>query len=203
MSLTLYYSPQSSASPVQWTLEELGVPYEKVCLDLKAGQQKQPEYLAINPNGLVPALRHDGATLFESAAIQIYLGETFGVEKGLYPPAGPQRAEALKWIIWCNVSVGEAISRHFRNNLDFFPADQKNPRAGEAAREDVAKLLAVLDQALSGRAYLLGDRFTLPDLHLSAWIDYVRETGIPLSAFANLDPWLQRCKDRPSFSKIE
>ena len=60
MSLTFYYSPQSSASPVHWTLEELGIPYEKVKIDLKENQQKKPEYLKLNPNGRVPLLVHDG-----------------------------------------------------------------------------------------------------------------------------------------------
>ncbi|HNN94371.1 MAG TPA: glutathione S-transferase, partial [Pseudomonadota bacterium] len=104
MSLTFYYSPQSSASPVHWTLEELGIPYEKVVVDIRKGENKTPEYLKINPNGVVPALVHDGVAIFESAAIQIYLGETFGVEKGLYPPPGPARGEVMKWIVWTNVT---------------------------------------------------------------------------------------------------
>ena len=83
MSLTFYYSPHSSASPVHWTLNELGIPYEKVLIDIKAGDNKKPEFLKLNPNGKVPLIVHDGVAIFESAAIQIYLGETFGVEKGL------------------------------------------------------------------------------------------------------------------------
>lgn len=203
MSLTFYYSPQSSASPVQWTLEELGVPHEKVRLDIRAGQTKQPEYLAVNPNGVVPALVHDGVVIFESAAIQIYLGETFGVARGLYPPPGPQRGEALKWLVWCNVTLGEAMSRHWRNNTEYFPADQRNASAGEAARADIQKLLGILDKALTGRAYLLGAAFTIPDLHLSSWVDYVKETGFDLAAYPAVSAWLAACKDRPSFSRVE
>jgi len=101
MSLTFYYSPQSSATPVHWTLEELGIPYEKVPIDLKTEQNKQPAFLKLNPNGKVPLIVHDGVPIFESAAIQIYLGETFGVDKGLFPAAGPRRGEAMKWIVWC------------------------------------------------------------------------------------------------------
>lgn len=63
---------------------------------------------------LVPVLVHDGTVIFESAAIQIYLGETFGADKGLYPNPGPRRGEALKWLVWTNVSLGEAMSRWLR-----------------------------------------------------------------------------------------
>ena len=139
MSLTFYYSPQSSASPVHWTLEELGIPYEKVKIDLKANQQKQPEYLKLNPNGRVPLLVHDGVPIFESAAIQLYLGEQFGVAKGLYPPPGPQRGEVMKWVIWTNASIGEAQSRVGRNLGHSAPEDERNAKAGARARAEVGK----------------------------------------------------------------
>ena len=103
MSLVFYYAPFSSAATVHSALEELGVPYEKVKIDLKANDQKKPAFLAINPNGKVPAIVHDGVAIFESAAIIIHLGETFGVEKNLFPAPGVKRAEALKWLVWCNV----------------------------------------------------------------------------------------------------
>lgn len=107
----------SSASAVYWALEELGVPYEKVLIDLKAGDSRKPEFLTINPNGKVPAIVHDGTTVFESGAIQIYLGETFGVERGLFPEAGPKRGAATSWIVWCSVTLVDALARFGRNNV--------------------------------------------------------------------------------------
>src|SRR5262245_46499620 len=106
MSLVFYYSPMSSASTTHWVLEELGVPYEKVKIDLQAGAQKAPDFLKLNPNGKVPVVVHDGVAIFESAALTIYLGEAFGVDKGLFPAPGPERGAAMKWIVWCNVSLG-------------------------------------------------------------------------------------------------
>ena len=91
MSLTFYYTPMSSATRVHWALEELGVPYEKVKMDLAAGDQRKPEYLALNPNGKVPLLVGDGTPIFESLAILLHLGETYGVEKGLFPAPGLER----------------------------------------------------------------------------------------------------------------
>ena len=84
MSLTFYFAPMSTASTVHWSLEELGIPYEGVEVKLKDEADKQQKLGAVNPNLKVPVLVHDGTAIFESAAIQIVLGETFGVEKGLY-----------------------------------------------------------------------------------------------------------------------
>jgi glutathione S-transferase len=201
MSLVFYYSPMSSATPVQWSFEELGVPHEKVLIDLQAGDQRKPEFLAINPNGKVPTIVHDGTPIFESAAIQIYLGETFGVEKGLFPAPGPKRGEAMKWIVWANVAAGEALSRLFRNTSDRVPAEQRNPKAAEVARADLGGLLRMLDDALKGKEYLLGT-FSLVDVHLSSWIDYVGMTGVDLKPHAAMGAWLARCCERPAYKKV-
>lgn len=203
MSLIFYYAPMSSATPVQWALEELGVPHEKVKLDLKAGDTKKPEFLKINPNGKVPVIVHDGTAIFESVAIQMYLGETFGVEKGLYPAPGPKRGEAMKWIAWCNVSAGDAVARLFRNTSDWTPDDQKNAKAGEVAKADLEAHLRVLDGALEGKQFLLGDSFSLVDVHLAAWMEYVSMTKVDFAPYRSLSAWLQRCQARPAHARAE
>src|SRR5690242_11716885 len=97
MTAKFYYSPMTSATRVHWALEELGVPYEKIKLDLTAGDQKKPEYLALNPNGKVPLfVDEEGRPIFESLAILLYLGERYGVAKGLYPASAIERAESLQ-----------------------------------------------------------------------------------------------------------
>lgn len=201
MSLTFYYSPQSSASPVHWTLEELGIPYEKVVVDIRKGENKTPEYLKINPNGVVPALVHDGVAIFESAAIQIYLGETFGVEKGLYPPPGPARGEVMKWIVWTNVTLGDAMSRLGRNLGNWGPEDERNAKAGQTAKADLTRLLGIVEATLQGRSYLTGEGFTLADLHLASWMEYVAMVGMDTSGMANLSAWVKRCGARPAHER--
>ena len=201
MSLTFFHSPQSSASPVMWTLEELGVPCEKVVVDLRAGQQRQPEFLGLNPNGRVPLLVHDGVPIFESAAIQLYLGETFGVERGLYPPPGPRRGEVMKWVVWTNVTLGDALGRYGRNSGAWGPEDERNAKAGESARTEVLGLLGILEKTLEGRQYLVGETFSIADLHVSSWIDYVRMMGIEHTSFPNLSAWVTRCTSRPAYAK--
>lgn len=200
MSVTFYYSPQSSASPVHWTLEELGIPYEKVLIDFRAGDTKKPEFLKLNPNAKVPVLVHDGVAIFESAAIQIYLGETFGVSNGLYPAPGPQRGEVMKWIVWTNVTLGEALSRVGRNLGPWAPEEERNVKAGLRAKQDIAELLQILDAQLQGRHYVAGDSLTIADLHMSSWMEYVRMMQIDLTPYQNVQSWMTRCTSRPTYA---
>lgn len=200
MSLVFYYSPQSSAVTVHWALEELAVPYEKVKIDLQARDQDKPAFKALNPNGKVPVLVHDGTPIFESVAIMIHLGETFGVAKKLYPPPGARRAEALKWLVWCNVSLGEALSRRLHSSSERIPAERHNAKAAEAAKEDVEKHLAILDEALAGKTWLVGDAFSLVDVQLAGWAAYVGMCGFDVKRWANLDAWMKRCTARPGFA---
>lgn len=199
MSLIFYYSPLSSAVTVHWALEELGVPYEKVRIDLQARDQDKPGYRELNPNGKVPLLLHDGTPIFESAAIVIHLGETFGVEKNLFPKPGLQRAEAFKWIVWAGVSLGEALSRHQHNVSPRIPAERHNAKAAEAAKRDVHELLGILDAELGKKAWLVGEAFSLADLYVASWASYVGMTGFDLKRWPKLEAWLKVVSARPGF----
>jgi glutathione S-transferase len=198
MSLVFYYAPYSSASSVHWALEELGIPYEKVQMDLQAGDTKKPDFLKINPNGMVPTIVHDGVAIFESVAIMIHLGETFGVEKKLYPPPGLERSQAVKWIVWFNVSLGEALSRYVRNTSERIPEDQRNAKAGEEGKSDVLARLGILDQELEGKSYLVGDSFTLADVHGALWMMYLGMCNLDMDSFKNITAWKTRCLERPA-----
>jgi glutathione S-transferase len=201
MSLVFYYSPMSSAVTVHWALEELGVPYEKVRVDLQAGDQKKPAFLAINPNGKVPALVHDGVKLFESVAILIHLGETYGVEKKLFPAPGLARAEALKWLVWCNVSLGEALSRWHHSGSPRVPAEIHNEKALAKAKADVEALVDILEKELAGKKFLVGDSFTLADLQVSGWFDYLGMLGFDKKKWPNTNAWTERCSSRPAHAR--
>jgi len=199
MSLTFYFAPFSTASITTLVLEELGTPCERVKLDLQKGDTKKPEFLKLNPNGRVPTLVHDGVAIWESAAITIYLGETFGEKAGLWPAAGPKRGEAMKWIVWTNVSLGEHVYRWARNTM-WAPEDQRNAKAAEAAMADVASMLRVLDGALESRAYLTGE-YTLADAHVNSYVDWLRHMKVDLSAFAHVNAWSKRCSERPAYAR--
>jgi glutathione S-transferase len=155
----------------------------------------------VNPNLKVPVLVHDGHAIFESAAIQIYLGETFGVEKGLYPAPGPARGDAMKWLVWANVSLGEAVQRWLRNTDARFDAKEQNAAAGATARKDIDALLAMLNSALDKKSYILGE-VSIVDFHLASFMQWLTMMGIGLTAFPNMAAWLERCSARPALAKL-
>jgi glutathione S-transferase len=204
MSITFYYSPMSSAVIAHWALEELGVPVEKVKIDLTKGEQKKPEYVALNPNGKVPLLVVDGTPIFETVAILSYLGETYGVEKGLYPAAGLKRAEAIKWMAWAGVTLGEALSRYSHAGHERFPKELHHEPSRARGKADVESCVAILEGELtkSKRPYLLGDAFTLVDLQLSGWVGYLGMMGFDLAKYPTVVAWSQRCTQRPAFGKV-
>jgi glutathione S-transferase len=201
MSLTFYYSPMSTATISDLVLEELAVPCERVRIDLKKKETQATEFLRLNPNGKVPVLVHDGTAIWESAAITLYLGEIFGVAKGLYPGPGPERGEAMKWVVWANVTLGDAFGRLVRNTSDWVPAEQHNAKAAEAAQSDVRDCLRILDRALTGRQYLLAG-YTLADTHVNSYIDWLRHMKVDFGDFAHLNSWSQSCTARPAYGRV-
>jgi glutathione S-transferase len=202
MSLTFYFAPFSTASTVHWSLAELGIPFEGVQVDLTDAADKQKKLGPVNPNLKVPVLVHDGTVIFESAAIQIYLGETFGVDKGLFPAAGPQRAEALKWIVWTNVNLTETTSRWQRNTSDRFPADQQNAAAGAAAKSELDHLVGIFEAALGDKSYVLGKDASLVDFHMASFFQWAAFLGVGLDSFPKTKAWFERCSARPALAKL-
>jgi len=130
----------------------------------------------------------------------MYLGELFGVEKNLYPAPGPKRGEAMKWITWANVTLGDAVGRWLRNTSEWTPAEQHNAKAAEAAQADLRNCLRILDDALEGKQFLLGG-YTLADTHLNSFTDWLRFMKMDLSAYAHLNTWSQRCAARPAYAR--
>jgi glutathione S-transferase len=200
MSLKFYYAPMSTAGITALVLEELDVPCEKVKVDFNAGDTRKPEFLRLNPNGKVPTIVHDGVAIWESAAITMYLGEVFGVAKGLYPAPGPRRGEAMKWITWTNVTLADAVWRRMRNATDWCPPEQRNAKAAEVAQADIQSCFRILDESLSGRQFLVGD-YTLADAHMNAFVDWLRQIKMDFSAHPHLNEWSQRCTARPAYAR--
>jgi glutathione S-transferase len=201
MSIVFYYTPMSSATRIHWALEELGVPYDKKKMDLTAGDQKKPDYLALNPNGKVPLVVDDGVPIFESLAILLHLGERFGVEKGLFPAAGMARAEAFKWIAWSQVSLGDVISRLFRNATERFPAEERSAKAAETAKREAGEHLAILDKALAGKEYLGGKEFSFTDLACAGACMVLGRFGIDFGPYPAVHAWVGRCTSRPALAR--
>src|SRR3989442_13395976 len=119
MAIQLYSWPRSSGTRVSWALEELGLPYEYVELDAKQGEHRSAGHLVRHPQGKVPALVDGERSFFESGAILLHLGETYGVSRHLWPAAGsPEHAGALSWTVWASVELGGHMMQYLYHGRD-------------------------------------------------------------------------------------
>jgi glutathione S-transferase len=207
MTTTLYYWPRSSATRVQWALEELGLPYEKKRLSRDKGENKTPEYLAISPMGNVPALVDDGANLFESLAILVHLGEKYGAAKGLWPKLGsPEAGEALSWTVWSSSELGPARLQYVVQTSDApyaLPKELRSPALADRARKSLYDRIAVLDRRLEGREWLVGKGFSIADVASAAWVASTQTMlGLSLADYKNVVGWVGRCVCRPAFKLV-
>jgi glutathione S-transferase len=201
MSITYYYSPMSTAARTTWAVEELGVPCERVRVDFRAKETRTPEFLALNPNGRIPVMVIDGKPIYESTAILIHLAETYGVDKGLYPKPGVERAEQLKWIVWANVGMLVPLQRWMLNTSSAVPAEQHNAKAAEVAKGEADQMLGILDKQLEGKSFITGEAFTMADIACGSYMGWLHFMQYDLSPFKNIQAWFGRCSSRPAFQR--
>jgi len=195
--ITFYWAPRSTATRIYWALEELGIPHEKVKLDFSSGDTRKPEFLALNPNGKVPLLVDGGVPIFESGAILIHLGISYGQDKGLWPSAGAKlHGQALSWVLWSAATLSPMMFRYLMNTQERF-ADARNPRQAEEAKKEVEKLLGILEKKLAEAPYLLGDSFTFADLAVTANLYFWQLAGQDFPAA--IKKWREACHARPAF----
>lgn len=188
-----------------WVLEELGRPYERFDVGMEHGVVDTPEYRALNPNGRIPSLRHDGVELWESNSVCRYLCLLAGGDaKGLYPTAPAARASVDRWLDW-QLSTLSPAERDLFWNMVRTPAEKRDMKAVQAAVTNSARCWAILEARLAdGRAYLEGDTLTLADIVLGCfarrWFGpEVRVEGMP--EFPKLAAWFARIGERPGFRK--
>jgi glutathione S-transferase len=204
MSITFYFNPMSSASRIQLSLEELAVPHEKVFVDLQSGAQKQPEFLKLNPNGKIPTIVIDGQPMFESIAIQIYLGQRYGVERGLWPALdSKEHMQALTWLCWAQVSLGSPLFAYIQNTSEQAPAELRNARQAEGALAELHHNLRILDARIGEVGNLVHDGWTLVDgdvCSVLGWGLYMAK--IDAAPYKHLSAWLARANQRPAAVKL-
>ncbi len=198
--ITLHGAAASRASRSLLALEELGLPYKQVPINPWSDAADAETLAPINPNRRIPVLDDDGLILWESMAINLYLADRYGS-----PPFWPQhprdRALVYQWSLWSQTEI-DVFARHKAR----FSGDADLKRRAEAER---LAALAILDRALAGRPYVLGDVFTLADLNLAATLSEPWENGLVdgevdpddhgLSALAD---WLARCTGRASWERV-
>jgi len=180
---------------------ELGLELEIVDVDLFAGDGKKPDYLAINPNGKVPALVDGDFILWESRAINAYLA-AMKPEHGLYPDAPKIRAVVDQWSYWQAIHLGPAMQK-LAFELLFkkrFGRGEPDEAAIAAGVGETAQFLGVLEKELDGREWVTGD-LTLADFALASTFIYREKSGVSLDETPSVAAWIARMEERPSWRK--
>jgi glutathione S-transferase len=196
--ITVYGGRFGSSFRPHWMLAELGLPYETAKLDMRAGEHKQPAYLAVNPMGQVPAMVYDGFVLTESAAIVHYLAEKH--DPSFFGPATPEsHATLLRWELFTLLNV----DKNFALLAGKSWGKPAAPEAEAKAREALAGSLAVLEAWLAQHQYVAGDAFTVADVVCRPTFNYAEAAEFDLSGYPAITAWAKRCADRPAYAKAK
>ena len=197
--ITLYGVPRSRTMRPLWMLEELGVPYENKKVTF-LGESRSPEFLRLNPNGHIPVLRDGDLVIWESMAINLYLARKYG--KGLWPRTVEDEGRAFQWSVWAMTELEEPLLTALLHR-GFLPEDQRDPKKADDAAERFKTPLGVLNGALAGKQYLLGDAFTVADLNVAAVLCWAFLAGLDLGKAPQAQAWLGRCTGRPAFERVQ
>lgn len=194
-AVKIYGIPQSRASRCLWMARELGVSFENVPVHF-AKTRESPELMAANPNARVPAIDDAGFTLYESMAINLYLAKKYDNGKGLAPKNLEDEARAMQWSFWVMTELEKPLVTNLLHVVGMRAQDDKTI---EQCKQDVLRPFQVLNDHLSGSAYLLGDTFTVADLNVAAVMAWAKGGKLDLSAYPKVADWLSRCLSRPAF----
>jgi GSH-dependent disulfide-bond oxidoreductase len=184
--ITLYTAATPNGHKASVTLEELGLPYEVKSLNLMKGEQKQPAFLAINPNGRIPAIidhDEDDFAVFESGAIMIYLAEKAGA---LLPTEVRGRSRVIQWLMFQMGGVGPMMGQA---NVFFRYMPEKIQPAIDRYQNESKRLLTVLDTHLAEHEYLAGD-YSIADIANFCWARTHNWSGVDISDLPHLKRWL-------------
>lgn len=192
-TLTFYTNPMSRGQIARWALHEAGADYDQVLLDY-GDSMKAASYLAINPMGKVPAIKHGDEVVTEAAAICAYLAVAFP-QAGLAPLAAEQ-ADYYRWMFFAAGPIEAAI---MNNSFDWIPTEQQQQMVGYG---DYDRVIKVLDELFATRNFVCGDRFTAADIYVGSQIDW----GIQFETMPKRDTlvaYVSRFRDRPAYKQAK
>ena len=195
--IELFTSPTPNGYKISIMLEETGLDYLVRPIDLAKQEQKEPAFLAMNPNGRIPVIvdrDNDDFVVFESGAILMYLAE----KSGRFLPAEPKaRSRVIQWLMFQMGGVGPMMGQA---NVFFRSFEAKIPAAIHRYQHEGLRLLTVLDRQLAGREYLC-DEYSIADIATWPWAVTHNWSGIDIEGLVNLKAWLERMAQRPAVAK--
>ena len=187
--MKLYEFAPTRSIRARWTLQELGVEFEAVTVNLVLGEHRRPEFLKINPAGKLPVLVDGDTVLTESIAIVTYLAEKYP-EKKLIPTELPQKAQAYRWLLFAATELEQPLWRITRHT-NLYPEAKRLPADVVLAREDFLPMAAVLDEHMQGREFLVGDSATVADFATAYTLDWANMVQL-LDDFPGLCSYMER-----------
>ena len=192
--MKLYELAPTRSIRVRWMLQELGVDFESVTVNLPAGEHHHPEFLAINPAGKIPVLVDGDQVLTESAAIVLYLAEKYP-ERGLLPADPAQRAQVYRWLFFAVTELEQPLWRITRHT-HLYPEAERLPGDVATASRELREMAAVLDGHLRGRPFLVGDGMTVADIVVAYTLDWANEFEL-LTELPGSLAYMERMYARP------
>jgi GST-like protein len=194
--IELYYFPSPNGLKIAIMLEECGLPYRVVPVDIGSGEQFRPEYLALNPNNKIPAIvdTETGTSVFESGAILIYLAEK---SDQLMPKSADERIATLSWLFWQASGLGPMAGQahHFRAF-----AMEDVPYGIERYTNEVNRLYGVMDRRLHDVGYLAGE-YSIADIACWPWVASHNRQGQDLDDFGEVKRWFEAIRERPAVQR--
>jgi glutathione S-transferase len=197
--MKLYHFPSPNPQKVTFALQELGLECELVPVNLQAGEQRKPDFLALNPFGRVPVLVDGDTIVWESHAILAYLGEKTGK---LWPTTAGGRAHALQWLFFLAQHISPSATDLAFNRIAVkllgIAGDQDAIARGEKALPTV---IAVLEGQLAKGKWMLGNEFSLVDCDYCPVLNVIEKAGFNYRDFPKVQAYLDACRSRPGWSK--
>jgi glutathione S-transferase len=192
--ILLYTAPTPNGRKISIALEELALPYNVHSVNLKAGEQKTPAFLAINPNGRIPAIIDNGEPIFESGAILLHLAETTG---RLLPATARERSIVIQWLMW---QMGGLGPMHGQANVFYRYFPEKIPSVIARYQTETMRLYNVMNTRLADHEYLAGD-YSIADIACWPWVMQHDWAGLDISALPHLTRWLNTIAARPAVQR--
>ena len=201
--IDLYYAPTPNGWKISIMLEEAGMEYKVIPVNLGAGDQFKPEFLKISPNNRMPVIvDSDGPggeeiSVFESGAILMYLGEKSGK---FFPESDKERIRVLEWLFWQIGGLGPMAGQvsHFVNYAPNFPGDHSYSE--KRYKNEYDRLLGVMNMVLEERDFLAGE-YSIADMASFPWVTAYKRYEVDLDSFKNVRRWFDEIKSRPAVRK--
>jgi glutathione S-transferase len=204
--MQLHYFPGNASMTPHMVLQEIGAPFELKLVDRAVNAHKSPEYLKLNPNGLIPVLVDGELVLYETAAILLHLVDRFP-EAGLAPRelGSPERAQFYKWLVWLSASLQSQMPLYFYTDRYVAPGNAAGAAEVKAATQ--RRIEGLVDQieaqlAAHGGPWLLGERYSALDPYALMLCRWTRSADRPARTLPLVGPYLQRVLARPAVQRV-